>query len=337
MERLNDDQSQQQLYEEYIDLCILADKSGFSKIWTGEHHGMNFTIAPNPFINLVDLARRTENVRLGTATIVAPFWHPIKLAGEAAMTDIITEGRLEIGLARGAYSFEYDRLADSISAWDAGQKLREIIPAIKGLWAGDYAHDGAFWSFPKTTSSPKPFQQPHPLLWIAARDPNSHEFAVVNGCHVQVTPLWLGDEEVESLMQRFNDACAAHPEVMRPQIMVLRHTFVAETEAELEQGAKDLSRFYCYFGAWFKNERPISQGLIQPLTEDEMTAIDMYSPDKMRRNNVVGTPDEVIARLKTYEALGYDEYSFWIDSSMSYEDKRRSLELFIDKVMPAFQ
>ena len=337
MERLTSAPSHQQLYKEYIELCKLVDRSGFSSIWTGEHHGMDFTIAPNPFTSLVDLSHHTTNVRLGTGTVVAPFWHPIKLAGEAAMSDLIMNGRLELGIARGAYSFEYERIGEGIDAWNAGQKLREMIPAIKGLWEGDYVHQGEFWQFPKTTSAPRPLQQPHPPIWVAARDPNSHEFAVSNGCNVQVTPLWFDDTEVESLMQRFNDACDAVPEAPRPKIMVLRHTYIAETEKQLRQGARDLSRFYCHFGAWFKNERPIEQGLIKPLSEQEMAEIEMYSPENMRRNNVVGTPEEVIKRLKHYESLGYDEYSFWIDSAMTYQQKRRSLELFIEKVMPAFE
>ena len=103
-----------------VELCEIADRGGIHAIWTGEHHGMDFTIAPNPFMNIADLARRTKNVRLGTGTVVAPFWHPIKLAGEAAMTDIITDGRLDIGIARGAYSFEYERLMPGLDAWTAG-------------------------------------------------------------------------------------------------------------------------------------------------------------------------------------------------------------------------
>ena len=77
--------------------------------------------------------------------------------------------------------------------------MRELIPAVKGIWAGDYAHDGEFFKFPSTTSAPKPLQQPNPPIWVAARDPNSHEFAVANGCNVQVTPLWQGDDEVLEL------------------------------------------------------------------------------------------------------------------------------------------
>jgi len=336
MERLTPDDDQSRLYDEFIELCMMADEAGFEAIWTGEHHGMDFTIAPNPFINLADLARRTKNVRLGTGTIIAPFWHPIKLAGEAAMTDYITDGRLDIGIARGAYSYEYERMVPGLDAWAAGQALREIIPAIKGLWKGDYEHNGERWQFPKSTSAPKPLQQPHPPIWVAARDPNSHDFAVAQGCNVQVTPLWLADEEVESLMERFNTACDAHPEKPRPKIMLLRHTFVGDSEAEVAQGAFDISRFYCYFGAWFRNERPVSQGLIERLSEEEMEKLEMFSPANMRANNVVGTPDTVIQRLKAYEALGYDEYSFWIDSGMSLEKKKKSLQLFIDEVVPAF-
>ncbi|MCQ4437573.1 LLM class flavin-dependent oxidoreductase, partial [Clostridioides difficile] len=94
------------------------------------------------------LANTTKRVRLGTGTGVAPFWHPITRAGEAAMTDIISGGRLELGIARGAYSFEYERLMPGLDAWGAGQRMRELIPAVKKLWEGDYAHDGEFWQFP---------------------------------------------------------------------------------------------------------------------------------------------------------------------------------------------
>jgi len=337
MERYEAEQDHRQLYEEFLALCEIADKGGFSAIWTGEHHGMDFTIAPNPFIPLVDLAARTKNVRLGTATIIAPFWHPIKLAGEGAMADVVTNGRIDISLSRGAYEFEYERLSPGLDAWVAGEKLRELVPAVQQIWQGDYAHDGKHWQFPATTSAPMPVQQPHPPIWIAARDPSSHEFAVTHGCNVQVTPLWQGDEEVENLMQKFNDALEKNPEVARPEIMLCRHTYVAETEAEIEAGAKALSDFYCVFGAWFKNDRPVENARIQPLSEEEKAAIEMFSPDKMRANHVVGTPSEVVERLKAIEALGYDEYSVWLDNSMSFELKKRTLELFVQEVIPAFE
>ncbi|CAM3896335.1 LLM class flavin-dependent oxidoreductase [Phaeobacter inhibens] len=336
MERTSAEQDQQRLYDEFVALAKIADDGGMHAVWTGEHHGMDFTIAPNPFLNLVDLARQTRHVRLGTGTIIAPFWHPIRLAGEAAMTDLITEGRLELGIARGAYSYEYERMVPGMDAWDAGQRMRELVPAIQGLWRGDYAQEGTYHSFPATTSSPKPRQENGPPIWVAARDPNSHEFAVVNGCHVQVTPLWQGDEEITRLIETFNDACAKYPDVQRPDIMLLNHTYIASDAADAQQAAEEINRFYCYFGAWFKNERPVSQGLIAPLSEAEIAAHPFYSPEAMLRDNVIATAEDAIARIRGYEALGYDEYSFWIDSGMSFERKRASLERFIRDVMPAF-
>lgn len=337
MERIDAGQSHADLYGEMIQLCEMADRGGLHAIWTGEHHGMDFTMAPNPFINIADLARRTQNVRLGTGTVVAPFWHPIKLAGEAAMTDIITGGRLDLGVARGAYSFEYQRLAGNMDAMTAGSHLREMVPAVQKLWAGDYTHDGKHWRFPQTTSSPKPLQQPGVPIWVAARDPMSHDFAVANHCHVQVTPLHLGDTEVAVLMERFNTACASHPQIPRPKIMLLMHGFCGADAADCQRAAEDLRRFYCYFAAWFKNDRPVTQALIQELTEDEMTAMPQYAVGKMLENTVTGTPDRVIARLKAYEALGYDEFSLWIDSMMPAARKKASLQRFIDDVLPAFR
>jgi len=336
MERLNAQQSHLELYHEMIDLCEMADQGGMHAIWTGEHHGMDFTIAPNPFITIADLAHRVKTARLGTGTVVAPFWNPIKLAGEAAMTDIITGGRLDLGIARGAYSYEYQRVANNMDAMTAGSHLREMVPILPKLWAGDYAHEGKHWSFPSTTSSPKPLQNGGIPIWVAARDPMSHDFAIANNCDVQVTPLHLGDAEVAVLMERFKTASAAHPEIAKRKIMLLMHGYVGADAADCRKAAEDLRRFYCYFAAWFKNELPVKQALIQELSDADMAAMPHYAADKMLENTVTGTPDEVIRRLKTYEAMGYDEFSLWIDSGMTTTRKKASLRRFIDHVMPAF-
>jgi len=336
MERLDESQTYQQLHADFIELAKMADQGGMHAIWTGEHHGMDFTIAPNPFLNLIDLSHHTTHVRLGTGTVIAPFWHPIKLAGEAAMTDIITGGRLDLGIARGAYNFEYERLMPGMDAMEAGGRMRELVPAVQKLWKGDYAHDGKFTQFPSTTSAPKPLQQGGVPMWIAARDPHSHNFAVEHGCNVQVTPLWQGMTEIENLMTAFKNAKAEHGAGKSPKIMLLQHAYVGSDDDDVAIAAKCISRFYCYFGAWFKNERPIRQGLLEPLSEEEIAKIDMYAPEKMLENMPIGTPEQVIDKLKVYEALGYDEFSFWIDSSMTQAQKRASLRRFIDDVMPAF-
>jgi alkanesulfonate monooxygenase SsuD/methylene tetrahydromethanopterin reductase-like flavin-dependent oxidoreductase (luciferase family) len=177
-------------------------------------------------------------------------------------------------------------------------------------------------------TSQRRHQHPNPCrrrIWVAARDPNSHAFAVGSGCNVQVTPLASGDDEVTSLMQRFNAACAANPQAGRPKIMLLQHTFVADSRGETDRLARDLSAFYCTFGAWFQNKRPIRQGFIDPLSANEIAAMANYAPEVIAKNLVIGEPDYVVKRLKGYEALGYDQYSVWIDSGLSHDRKKKSL------------
>jgi alkanesulfonate monooxygenase SsuD/methylene tetrahydromethanopterin reductase-like flavin-dependent oxidoreductase (luciferase family) len=335
MERIDAGQSHAQLYDEFITLCQMADAGGMRAIWTGEHHGMEFTIAPNPFLSLVDLAHHTKHVRLGTGTVIAPFWHPIKLAGEAAMSDLLTGGRLELGIARGAYSYEYERVMPGLDAWQAGQRMRETTPLLRQLWRGDCEHEGEFYQFPSSSSTPKPLQPDGPPIWIAARDPNSHEFAVQNGFNVQCTPLWQGEEEITSLMQRFN-AAVETTGAKRPKIMILHHGYVGADEDDVQQAARDLSRYYNYFGAWFQNKRPVSQGLIAPMSQSEIDANTMMAPQNLLRDLTIGTAQQVIDKLKRIEDLGYDEFSLWIDSCMTLDRKRASLDRFINDVMPAF-
>ena len=335
MERADTAVPHRVLFDDLAELVLQAEAAGFESAWIGEHHGMEFTIAPNPFIQLAWLAAKTTRIRLGTGNVIAPFWHPIRLAGEAAMFDVASNGRLDLGVARGAYMFEYERLMPGLDAWGAGQRMREIVPAIQKLWDGDYAHQGEFYQFPKTTASPKPIQNPVPI-WIAARDPNSHDFAVASGCNVQVTPLASGDGEVASLMERFQTAVAAHPEVPRPRISLLQHTFVTDSPAETAEFVDTMSRYYGLFGAWFANKRPIEQGVMAPLTDEERAAAPHFGPDKIAENLVIGEPEAVIARLKGYEAMGYDQFAIWVDCGAEHVRKKKSLDLFIRHVMPAF-
>ncbi len=335
MERLTPEQDHRSLRKELIALAQMADVGGMRAVWTGEHHGMEFTIAPNPFLSLVDLAHYTKNIRLGTGTVIAPFWHPIKLAGEAAAADLMTDGRIELGIARGAYSYEYERLMPGMDAWEAGQRMRETAPLLRQLWVGDCAHEGEFYQFPATTCAPKPVQEGGPPIWIAARDPNSFSFGIDNGFNIQVTPLWQGIAEIEKLMGTFNEACAAH-RGPRPKIMLLHHTYVGSDSDDVTRAAQELSRFYNYFGAWFQNKRPVRQGLIEALSDDELAANKMMSPENIHRDLTLGTAQEVIDQIKRYEDLGFDEYAFWIDSGMNFDRKRDSLSRFINDVMPAF-
>ncbi|MET9859080.1 LLM class flavin-dependent oxidoreductase [Streptomyces smyrnaeus] len=339
MERWDESVTPSQQFDNLTELTQIAEAGGFKTVWIGEHHSMEFVSSPSPMPQLAYLAARTSTIRLGAGTIVAPFWHPVRAAGETALLDVISGGRAEIGLARGAHQFEFDRLAGGLQAADGGKHLRELVPAVRALWQGDYAHSGDIWQFPTSTSVPKPVQQPTPPMWIAARDPDSHDFAVANGCNVMVTPLMKGIEEVENLVNKFETAVANHPEVSRPELMVLRHTHVHSPEDPdgWRPAAEAIQRYYRTFDAWFGNKRTPDNGFLDPSPVEKFEGRPEFELESLHRTAMIGTPHELVERLRRYEELGIDEYSFWIDNSLPHEEKRRSLEMFTKEVVPAFQ
>lgn len=339
MERWDESVSPAQQFEDLTELTLIAEAGGFGTVWIGEHHSMEFVSSPSPIPQLAYLAARTSTIRLGAGTIVAPFWNPLRAAGELALLDVVSGGRAEVGVARGAHQFEYDRMAGGMGADEAGRALRELVPAVRELWQGDYAHEGEIWQFPTSTSVPKPVQQPTPPTWIAARDPNSHDFAVAHGCNVMVTPLMKGIEEVENLVEKFETAVGNHPDVPRPEIMVLRHTHVhsAEDPEGWRPAAEAIQRYYRTFDAWFGNKQTPVNGFLEPSPVEKFAERPEFEPESLHQTAMIGTPEELIERLRRYEELGIDEYSFWVDNSLPHEEKRKSLEMFIKEVVPAFR
>lgn len=323
------------LFDELIELVQLAEQGSFGAFWVGEHYGMDFTAAPNPLVLLSHLAARTSTIRLVTGNVIAPFWHPVRLASEAALVDVLSGGRLELGVARGAYQFEFDRIVPGLGAMDGGAYLRELVPLLRRLWAGDADHDG-LWTFPLTTSVPKPVNSGGPPIWIAAREAESHEFAVSQGCNVCCTPLSKDDAEVEDLVAKFEAAVAAHPERPRPKLMMLRHACVVEHEDEVDAAAEAVRGWYGQFEHWIKNDGTVREGHLESIPIDQLTQKPAYALDAIRRSALVGTPEMIVSRLNRYRDLGIDEVSFWTDFPGGHALKRRSVELLAAQVLPAF-
>jgi len=324
-----------QVIDNSLDLVRMADAGGFHSIFTGEHHGIELSIAPNPFIQLAVWARETSNVRIGTAVLAAPYWNPLRLAGEAGLVDVLSDGRLELGLGRGAYAYEFERMGGGITVERSRAALIELLPALRGLWHGDYSHDGVAWSFPKSTGVPQPQQAELPI-WISARHPDAFRFAVENRCHVMATPLHLPFEEVLSLRERLDNAIAEVGNGWRPQLMMLRNTGVYDVESQAPEYCRYLTDHMRYFDTLFQNLGGVQRGFVEKADLSKVRNPEHYDQQELIRNHVFGTPDQVIEKLKMYEAAGVDNFMYGATWGLPHELERRSLELFVNDVMPAF-
>ena len=293
------------------------------------------TIAPNPFQILTWWAAHTNNIRLGTAVAVAPYWHPIRLAGEAALLDLFSGGRLEFGIGSGAYQREFDRMRPGLKQTDGWRYMQELLPVIKALWRGDTEHAGEFWQFPTSTSVPKPLQKPHPPIWVAARAPVSFDYAVEHGCNVMSWPLTRPMSEVEAYRQRLDEALKKHP-APAPIFAMMRHTAVYENPADWEAPVKAAQRQFAQFENLFKNLGDVKNGFPKPIDFATLTNREEYDPKMLKKNLLFGTPDQVITKLQHYDALGVDEFVYYASLGLAQHEQKRSLELFCKEVMPAF-
>jgi len=340
LERMNPADDIRAVAQHTTEMVQMAEAAGFDIAWAAEHHAIEMTIAPGPFQLLAWWAANTSTIRLGTAVAVAAYWHPIRLAGESALLDVLSGGRLELGLGRGAYQREYDRIAPGLDPALASAALREILPAVKALWAGDYAHDGDRWSFPTSTSCPKPLQQPNPPIWVAARDPDTYDWAVAQGCNIMCWPLMRPMAELEAYVGRMDEAVAkasasgAGP-IERPRMTAMRYSAVWADPSEAPRYIRALQRQSGQFENLFKKLGDVDNGFAESVDLDQLAHRDEYKPETLQENLMFGTPEQVIAKLRAYEALGTD-FLYCASYGAALADQKRSLQLFIDEVMPAF-
>ncbi|MDZ4087607.1 MAG: LLM class flavin-dependent oxidoreductase [Tabrizicola sp.] len=335
MERIDDTLSMKDVAKHTLEMVQMADAGGFRIAWAAEHHALEMTIAPNPFSILTWWAEHTNDIRLGTAVIAAPYWHPIKAAGEAAFVDLISGGRLEFGIGSGAYQREFDRMRPGLKQTDAWRYMQEMLPVIRALWQGDYAHEGEHWSFPASTSCPKPVQAEVPV-WVAARAPITYDYAVKHGCNIQSWPLTRDMAEAELYMGRMAEALANNPGKKRPVMAMMRHTAVYDQKEDWMVPVRAAQRQLSQFENLFKNMGDVANGFPKAIPLDQLGNRAEYDPEMLSRNLMFGTPDEVIAKLKLYEAIGVDEFIYYASLGLGLAEQKRSMELFCKEVIPAF-
>jgi len=337
LQRLDQSVDMRDVERHTLEMVQMAERGGFNTVWAAEHHALEMTIAPNPFVLLTWWAAHTDRIRLGTAVAVAPYWHPIKLAGEAALTDLITGGRLEFGIGSGAYQREFDRMHPGLDQTDGWRYMQEMLPALKALWAGDYEHRGEFWSFPTATSVPKPLQKPHPPLWIAARAPITYDYAVKHGCNIICWPLTRPMSEAETYKQRLLDALAANPGKRRPIFAMMRHVAVYENTASRDKAIAAVQRSLGQFENLFRNLGDVENGFPKQIPLAELANRDEYNGAMLERNLMFGSPEQVIAKLRLYEELGVDEFVYSASMGLEHSEQKRAMELFCREVVPAFR
>ncbi len=252
------------------------------------------------------------------------------------MTDLISGGRLEFGIGSGACQREFDRMHAGLKQSDAYKYMQEMLPAVKALWAGEHEHNGEFWTFPISTSVPKPVQKPHPPIWVAVRSPITFDYAIKNNGHVMSRPLTRPFAEAELYKSQLDEAIAAHPDADRPTFALMRHTALYEDAAGREAAIKAIQRVLGQFENLFRNPGDVNNGFPKQIPLEELTDREQHKAEMLEENLMFGSPEDVIAKLRRYEVLGVDEFIYYASMGLGHKEQKCSQELFCNEVMPVF-
>lgn len=336
MERMDPSTDMRAVRDHTLEMVKMAEAGGFEIAWAAEHHALEMTIAPNPFQILTWWGEHCRRIRLGVAVANAAYWHPINLAGEAALLDLLSDGRLEFGIGSGAYQREFDRMKPGVDQKDGWRYMQEMLPVVRRLWQGDTEHDGEFWRFPAATSCPKPVQANVPV-WVAARAPITFDYAVANGCNILSWPLTLPFSEAEAYRQRLDDAVAKHDRGYDGVFAMMRHTAVYETEADRRAAMDAVRSVLGQFGNLMTGSGDVVNGFVERVPLEKLEGNVRVDPAMLEENLMFGAPETVVEKLRRYQALRVDAFIYYASMGLDMERQKRSLQLFIEKVTPAFR
>ena len=288
-----------QHFKHMLDQSVLAEKLGYVAVSIPEHHLVNLLMMPSPLQMAVKISSLTNKIRLSTSVAVLPIHDMRTFAGEVATADILTEGRLVLGVARGAFAWELDRLGTPIES--SKEKFIESLEVLKALLSKEnYSFKGKYYNFNGITIMPRPISDPVPIM-IAAMDPSSIRNAASNGYHVQSTVLSgtkkLLLERVNAFKEGQQDA-GENGKLLR--LSMQRMAYAAKDENDAKEKNLLAYEYYKRFDNMYTGPGKVNKGLIEPLPRAQTL-------EEMTENLIICPVNEMIDKLSVYAGSGIDE------------------------------
>ncbi len=321
-------------FDHFLEDAQLAESLGFDVVLLAEHHfWADATAWGSPLMALAGLAQRTKTIQLGTGVLLLPLYHPVHVAEDAAFLDMMSDGRLILGLGLGYVQEEFDTFGVPLK--QRASRLEEGVRLIERLWTEDAVHFEGRWNRVEGVSIfPKPVQRPRPPIILGgwAEKAVARAAAFADG--------WMAGPSghIDRLKACRNVLLESWKEngktPAEPEIFILREVYVDEDPRRVKEiGLKSmLEANHQTFIVQKHLQRP---ELMAPRTKSG--EIDM---DRLHENRwILGSPEEVVQEIKRYqEALNPTLLSCrLVYPGMAREDALRSIRLFGEKVLPKFK
>jgi alkanesulfonate monooxygenase SsuD/methylene tetrahydromethanopterin reductase-like flavin-dependent oxidoreductase (luciferase family) len=337
-------ESEKTVYDRCLEQVKLADQLGFDFIWAVEHHFLEeYSHCSSPELFLTACAMITQRIRLGFGIVVCvpEYSSPIRIAERTATLDILSGGRLEVGTGRSATWTELGGFRanpdETKKTWD------EFVHCIPKMWTQErYSYQGITWSMPQRTILPKPYQKPHPPLWVAVTSPGTEVDAAERGLGSLGLTFGTVEEQEEKLKRyrRIIRNCQPVGDFVNEQIATINFLYCHEDNAQgIATGRRVTDRFIPLATQFVHNPEAIptrsgaSQGLLATLRRQAS------GPGAAPPGIAIGNPERITRELKKWEAMGIDCVNFVLNvlEVIPQEQVLDSLRLFAREVMPQFK
>lgn len=272
-----------QLYERAISLAGVAERAGLESFWVSEHHFSPYGALPDPALLLTAIARHTRGLRLGTATAVLPFDHPLRTAERYALCDQLSGGRLEFGVGGGYLQYEY--AAFGLDPAERRERFDEALAVIRLAWAGGPVHfAGRFLHVEAPPLNVMPLQAGGPPLHVGVTRPAAAPFVARQGHRLATVP-YIGLRSASELAEQIAAYRAALPAGVPGEVTAALHCCCSADSAELAAAEAALARYL----------------------RTRVVPGARYSGGEIARDFVLfGPPAELERRLRALAALGVD-------------------------------
>jgi len=349
----NEDSEAKRIWEA-LDQIEYAEEMGYDSVWFSEHHFRPvWSHNSAPDLTLAAVSQRTSRIRLGVGVVLAPIHHPLHTAARMATLDILSNGRVDVGLGRTGYPYQLTpygtKLEDTRGMWE---EFAQVLPR---MWTDEvFSHEGKYYQIPPREVLPKPIQKPHPPLWSACSSENTTRTAAELGLGALVGSEG-GPEKVGEVLQLYQQAIKnATPTGVSPNShnALMTAGFCHEDPKEIEGRGTELIGWY--MDQQRERARLVWQG-VDPATvppdyqgyyERDMKLAAGPHPGEATASETVkkgtsfcvGTPEQCIEFFERYEEMGVEQiFLLSAIGPARHEEAMNTLTMFGKHVIPHFR
>jgi alkanesulfonate monooxygenase SsuD/methylene tetrahydromethanopterin reductase-like flavin-dependent oxidoreductase (luciferase family) len=346
---------------------------GFDYVWFVEHHFLTgFSMSPCPEVIFGAQSKLTKRIRLGFGVVILPYHHPVRVAERVAMVDHLSNGRVDFGTGRSA---PYEQTGMGIDPRETREMWEESLTMVPKIWEqGLFSWDGKFWQVPPREVLPKPFQNPHPPIWVAAMQPSTYELAAEKGIGVMALGVSAPSVLAPHIKAYHDNVRQAKPvgAFINDQWLSSTMAYCGEdNKAARELAASSLKTFFGPDRPYLKDQVNIYERLVEQwggvpdhlkanfaryIKKDELSTGDapevdlsggsgaiaqaiwnQLDADTLANRGVIvaGDPESCLNAIRLHEATGVDQLQFLMATeTISHAQAMTSIELFGKYVIP---